>query len=450
MMIYALQVELTKDTLKFLQKEASKKNVAFSDKKYLDSLFLPAGIIGRRNEALQLIEYFESMKKGLMVPAISIYGRSGSGKSTLVRFLCDNMYHNMEYCFVNLRRARTLFGCANMILGELGCESLVSADGLDKAVEKVGNTIRSILDNTQKKFFILVLDEYDIIFSDKRGNPSDFIYKLLTLEESLREQDLWLCIITISNNALMEYNLDDRVKSRIGNSEVFFEPYTASDIFSIIRSRSEKAFCRMPDDSVLEKCAELAADGHGDARRAIDLLRVAGEISNGRKITEKDIIKADQSLQVDRLKTVIGSASYHQGTIVRTICEILLENESNTTITSAIYQRYCDKLGEKSLSYRRVVDLLTELVNSGLLHARNISRGRKGYGTEYTLVIPLELVGLAIGKDWWYDQLESKELMDSVNASIGRRTKQGSLLAEMMKTSRLIKKYDTMEDLADS
>ena len=62
------------------------------------------------------------------MPFVSVYGRSGSGKFTVVKFVCENLDdENISYVFVNLRKARTVFGCANLILSELGQPSLKSA-----------------------------------------------------------------------------------------------------------------------------------------------------------------------------------------------------------------------------------------------------------------------------------------------------------------------------------
>ena len=209
-----MQVELNEKEIKTIRQRLSKQNSVFSQKRFLDSLYLPSSIIGRKEQAEQLLRHIESQRQDFVVPVISVFGRSGSGKSTVVRFVCQNIGDMACSCYVNLRKARTVFGCANQILAGLGSESLKSADGINKAVDAIGSQIEEILFSKQKKFFILVLDEYDVIFSDKRGKPSDFMYKLLTLEEDLREKDLWLCLITISNNALSEYELDDRVKSR--------------------------------------------------------------------------------------------------------------------------------------------------------------------------------------------------------------------------------------------
>ena len=103
---------------------------------------------------------------------------------------------------------------------------------------------------------------------------------------------MWLCIITISNNALSEYSLDDRVKSRMGNSDIFFEPYLKEDVFHILYDRTKKAFARKISDDVLQHCVKLSSDDHGDARRALDLLRTAGELSDGKKLTKEDVEKA--------------------------------------------------------------------------------------------------------------------------------------------------------------
>lgn len=414
--IYALQVELTKNDIVSMRKEIAKKNSIFADKKYLDSLFLPSNIIGRKKQARQIIEYLESIQHGLLVPVISVYGRSGSGKSTIIKFVCKNMEDLFSYAFVNIRKARTVFGCANMVLAELGSEPLKSADGLTKAIETIGREIEEILTTTKKQFFVLVLDEYDVIFYDKRGNPSDFMYKLLTLEENLREKGLWLCVTTISNNALADYNLDDRVKSRMGNSEVFFDPYSENDVLSILRDRAKKAFVLMPKKDVLLHCARLSADSHGDARRAIDLLRIAGECSSGKRITDEDVKTAYSILQKDRLNSIVGCASHHQRNVIGAICINLLESKSNSTTTSEIYDRYCKMIvKEKALSYRRIVDLLVELVNTGLLSSRNVSRGRKGYGTEYTLLMPLDLVGSAIGEKWWESRVENQKTRNLID-----------------------------------
>jgi cell division control protein 6 len=169
----------------------------------------------------------------------------------------------------------------------------------------------------------------------------------------------------------------------------------------------------IPKKQVLSLCAKISADNHGDARRAIDLLRIAAESSDGRQITTSDVKTAYDIFQKDRLKSIVTEVSYHQRSVIGAVCFNLLYSKSNSTTTSETYERYCKMVGkEKSLSYRRIVDLLVELVNAGLLSSRTISRERKGYGTEYTLLMPLDLVGITLYEKWWKSQLEHKKTVN--------------------------------------
>jgi cell division control protein 6 len=211
-----------KEVLKRISAEVEKENLLFANKTFLDNLTLPSQIIGREKKAKELVRFLLGYKHGLVVPFISVYGRSGSGKSTVVKFLCENLDdEDMSYAFVNLRKARTVFGCANLILTELGQPSLKSAQGINIAIEQISNAIEQRLSNSNKKnnnsnntakLFVLVLDEFDVLIYDKRGKPSDFIYKLLVMEEKLREKGYLMCIIAISNNVMSDYEVDDRVR----------------------------------------------------------------------------------------------------------------------------------------------------------------------------------------------------------------------------------------------
>ncbi len=74
---------------------------------------------------------------------------------------------------------------------ELGQPSVKSAQGINIAAEQINNAIELSLSNKKSntKFFVLVLGEFDVLLYDKRDNPSDFIYKLLVMEENLEKED---------------------------------------------------------------------------------------------------------------------------------------------------------------------------------------------------------------------------------------------------------------------
>ena len=242
-------------------------------------MVFPQDVVGREEKIEEILKHLIGYKRGYVEPLISVFGRSGSGKSTLTKLVCEN-FDDAEYVFVNLRKAKTVFGSANQILSDLGEEPAKSAKGLNAAIDLIGDSIMSKLKKTGKKLFILVLDEMDVLFNDVRGKPSDFVYKLLVLEEKLRTAGIMVSIIAISNNLVRNFELDDRVRSRIGTCEVFFEPYKKDQVLDILRNISEKAFSVSIDDEVLQKCADVSSAEHGDARRAIELLKISSEIAS--------------------------------------------------------------------------------------------------------------------------------------------------------------------------
>jgi archaeal cell division control protein 6 len=437
--------------------EVEKENLVFANKALLDSLILPSKIVGREKKAKELVRFLLGYKQGLVVPFVSIFGRSGSGKSTVVKFVCENLDdEDISHAFINLRKAKTVFGCANLILAELGEPSLKSAQGMNLAIEKISNAIELLLrrkkNKSNKQLFVLVLDEFDVLFYDKRGKPSDFIYKLLVMEEKLREKGYLICIISISNNVIADYEIDDRVKSRIGTSEVFFEPYTRQDVLAILKDRAAKAFSQPIDSIVLQYCADQSSDEHGDARRAIDLLRVAAEIAGrrGEKISKKHVDAALEKLQKDRVRIMLSSAPYHLKLAAAAIARISYLTEETWHSTSTLYDQYRHITAKETnpLTYRRISELLTELENMGLVISHTSSKGRQGYGTQYKLVVPPEVIGkvCSASDDWWNNIVERKKKHDRGVESQSMFTTRGSKNSPAHFTNQFDSLFNSIKD----
>lgn len=399
-MMLLSQNELNLEKLALIRKRIQSQNSVFSDKKHLDSLFLTSEIIGREEQAEHVLRHLMSLKDDLLVPFVSVYGRSGSGKSTVLRLVCKAISDIAETAFVNLRKSKSVFGCANAILCELDQESIKSAYGLGRIIDEIEKQISNILTSKKKNSFVLILDEYDVIFSDRRGNPSDFVYKLLRIAENLRDKGMWLCVVAISNSATSDLELDDRVKSRIGNNSVFFKPYKKDEILAILRNRADKAFAIKISDEILEHCAELSSADHGDARRALDLLRVAGELCKG-TVTKEDIENASSQIQDDRIDMVLKGSSIHFKKIFISLARISFLTGIKWHSTLTVYKQYCKFIStDEHLSYRRAFDILCELEQTGLVVSKTISAGRHGYSKLYMLTVPPDAVKQLSEKAW--------------------------------------------------
>jgi len=402
---------MNKETLGYIVKKVEQQEKFFNKKSFLDTISYSEEIIGREKQTEELTCHLLGYKKGFVVPLVSAYGRSGSGKSTIVRFVCENL-DGISPCIVNLRTVKTIFGSANLVLGELGEPNLKSAHGINAAISKIEEAIISKLTRENRKFLVMVLDEFDALFYNKKEKASDFVYKLLVLEEHLKEKGLMMTIICVSNNALAEYELDDRVRSRIGSSEIFFEPYSKEDVVNILAERIKDALADRVDKSIVEYCAEISSAGHGDARRAIDLLRTTSEIAakEGEKISQVHVDKASHYLQNDRIIRIVATASPQFQLVCFSLARVSYLTDEPWHSTSRIYHQYRKLLPKetKPISYRRISEILTEIKDMGIVVSQTASMGRYGYGTRYRLITPPGMLGRIINKDGWQEIVVNK------------------------------------------
>jgi cell division control protein 6 len=155
----------------------------------------------------------------------------------------------------------------------------------------MGEATDRILDFIQKKKFyvILVFDEIDSLV-DKNGD--DILYNFTRANERISEAG-FISLIGISNSLTFKDKLDPRVRSSLSEEEMVFNPYTIEQLRKILADRAKLAF---NDDAIssaaINLCAAMAGKENGDARKAIDLLRVAAEIAERErmsKVEEKHI-----------------------------------------------------------------------------------------------------------------------------------------------------------------
>ena len=223
----------------------------------------------------------------------------------------------------------------------------------------------------------------------------------------------------------------------MGSSDIHFMPYSEDNVFGILQDRAKKAFKIKIDGDVLQFCAKLASSDHGDARRALDLLRTAGEICDG-KITKDDVENAQKLIQKDRVDEIVSNASYHMRCVVGAIVWLAIVKEQSWGATSNIFIKYA-KLVSKDhtpLKYRRVSDLLVELENTGILISRAYSRGRGGYGKEYKLKVDPSLVGPSVNEEFYDSLVQRKTSLDEIKElqkSMKSRKGFGNLYSSLLK-----------------
>ena len=189
-------------------------------------------------------------------------------------------------------------------------------------------------------------------------------------------------------------NLDPRVKSSLSEEEIVFPPYNALQIQDILKKRSNISFKEGTlQEGVIQKCAAYAAREHGDARRALELLRVAGELAERRdqnQVKIEDIDAAEDKIERDRITEMVKK---HPKQFQLTLYSILSlgSNKSSDIQTGDVYELYkelCKKTNLRPLTQRRVSDIIAELDMLGIINTNVISKGRFGRTREININLP--------------------------------------------------------------
>jgi cell division control protein 6 len=243
------------------------------------------------------------------------------------------------------------------------------------SVGEVFDRFRTGLD-ASRTIFIVVLDEVDALIKN-RGDR--LLYELTRINETLNKSKV--AIIGISNDLRLKEFLDPRVFSSLSEEELVFRPYDASELHNILLERSKLSFHEGAlSDAALNVCSALAAAEHGDARRALDLLRVAGEVAErqgAKLITEEHVREAEKHIEHNRVVEAIKNLTLHSKLVLLSVYRL---NKSSAT-TGEIYDVYnelCGELGAGLLTQRRLGTLVNELDAMGILNAKVVSMGRYG------------------------------------------------------------------------
>lgn len=374
-----------------------KQDSIFLDKAVLTSTYMPENIIYREEQIQEVANILAPALRVEKPSNVFIYGKTGTGKTISIKYILRSMSVIAEknniplrslYINCKLKRvADTEYRLLARLIHELGKE--VPPTGLP--TDEIYSTFYSLLDS-QRQLVLLVLDEIDQV-TKKIGD--EMLYNLTRINSELKQSQI--CIVGISNNLIFSENLDPRVKSSLSEEEIIFPPYNAIQIKDILEKRAAGAFHeKVIQAGVVEKCAAYAAREHGDARRAIDLLRIAGELAerSGSKIVDiSHLDEAEKKVESDK----ILHATKHQPKQFQSVLYgiLLISPQRRSFFTGEVYEMYkkiCLKQKFNVLTQRRVSDILAELDMLGIINAKIISKGRYGRTREIFLSLDENII----------------------------------------------------------
>lgn len=361
------------------------------DHKVLTTEYLPDKLPFREKQIVAIGQTLAPLLKNVKCSNLLLYGKTGTGKTAVARYVVDRLIQRalstnikIHIAYTNARVSGTSYRILSDLAASMDLDIPFTGLAIGEVLERVINTI------SQTGYSIIfVLDEIDYLVKTHGDN---LLYEFTRSTDRLSPG--FLSIIGISNDLQFKDYLDPRVLSSLNEEEIVFPPYTAEELKIILQQRAELAFNNgTASPAAINLCAALAGSEHGDARRAVDLLRIAAEVAEreGSEILEEKHVRiAVQKIERDRVYDALSSLPLQAKVLLLSVLDC-----SPTCSTGDVYEKYqsiCKRIGIESLTQRRVSGLLSELDLLGLINADVVSHGRYGRTKKIQSLIPIQLV----------------------------------------------------------
>jgi len=387
---------MAKDNIHNFFEDYLKQESLFENKKVLQTSYTPDTIPHREDQIKEVAGVLAPVLRGEKPSNLFLYGKTGTGKTLSVLHVINKLKHiateknlplHVAYINCKLKRvADTEYRLIATLAREFGQEDIpITGLPTDEIYRMFVNNI-----DKEKNSLILILDEIDQLVK-KAGD--EILYNLTRINSELKNTQI--TFVGISNDLRFANDIDPRVKSSLAEEDINFPSYNALQLQDILNGRAKEAFKKGTiSEGVIAKCAAYAAREHGDARRALDLLRVAGELAEragDKTLMINHIDAAEAKIENDLVVEVISTLPKQSQLTLLSIFDLYGKKGNDKFFTGDVYELYsglCNQCGLKPLTQRRLSDLIAELDMLGIINAKVISKGRYGRTKEIGLAMP--------------------------------------------------------------
>jgi cell division control protein 6 len=248
------------------------------------------------------------------------------------------------------------------------------------------NRLWEIID-IQYDSVLVILDEIDKLNGRDGTDDTNVLFQLSRSKES-NKTETKLGVVCISNDIHYSEDFGAAVHSSYEPEKIVFSAYDATELRNILHKRADAFKPGVLNDEVLPLSAALAAQEHGDARRAITILRKAGRLASRQddpRVTTHHVHAAADYADADRVQELLRGTPIQPKLTILALAALCTQSDSQVHTSPTIYRMYLNLIqmvDANRLSQRRVTDFLKEHRDNGLLELERTGGG-PGEGSYY-------------------------------------------------------------------
>ena len=348
-------------------------------------------IVGRDEQLQKVTKMLRVALGDNRPPNLFLYGPSGTGKSLITKAVCKNISRicdtrDIEFgtIEVNCQDLDTLgvavYELAQQAADEAGVDVKVPKHGV-ATKEKWDELYRIVNENFDSAVF--VLDELDMLVGRRDKQDPAFSRLLYQLSRAGAADDLaaYISVVAISNDTKMMESVGSRALSSFTPEDVHFDDYDANQLQAILRRRQDAFHDGVVEDEVIPLAAAFAAQTHGDARKAIDLMRVAGELAEregDQQVWEEHVRKAQDKVEKNRVLEVVRGISTQKKLCLYATAAVAAEMNNGTARSTTgyrVYQFLTDSIDADQYQQESYVNKMKELTTYSLVDFERRSHG---------------------------------------------------------------------------
>jgi cell division control protein 6 len=348
-------------------------------------------IVGRDEQLKKVTKMLRVALGNNRPPNLFLYGPSGTGKSLITKAVCKNisqLCNSRDIDFgtieVNCQDLDTLGVAVYELAKQAATEADVDVDVPKHGVatkEKWDELYRIVNENFDSAVF--VLDELDMLIGRRDKQDPAFSRLLYQLSRAGADDDLTahISVVAISNDTKMMESVGSRALSSFTPEDVHFDDYDANQLQAILRRRQDAFIDGVVGEEVIPLAAAFAAQTHGDARKAIDLMRVAGELAEREGdecIREVHVRKAQDKVEKNRVLEVVRGITTQKKLCLYATAAVASETNDGTARSTTgyrVYQYLTDSIDADQYQQESYVNKMKELTTYSLVDFERRSHG---------------------------------------------------------------------------